>query len=393
MDNSFTSIILPIIIGVSLLLIEYFLIAPLTKTGDSSQSQLFWSMFLGGSLAIITSVAIIYGFYQVWPMFSLAVMYSFSFIFVLFAILFLHNLVYRVTFLVIKFKLQYFSGDFNGAIQTLNRIIEFKPLDTYPIIQLAEIYLSMEDYSSALSYSNQAMTIAGERSDILDIQRRSLWGRTYSMEEDQELWNELSKIIGKMISLNPGDSDLVCELAEVYFYMGKRQLGVNKLDELVENLSIAARSLEEENKYLPARRKLWSIVEVQKKVIDLQNYVLSESREDRKMTVPRALHRKLESLAKALCKVNEVLEVIEIYTQLVDIFYYSGRFELGTKVIDDLVNTLKKKASSSGNQHPYRETRQMLWKIVDLQNSLINVQRTYLVLPRSSLQQSNRQNG
>jgi tetratricopeptide (TPR) repeat protein len=332
------------------------------------EHKYIWLPILTGLVVILIANPISTAAYNLWPSLwkFIAIIAYCSLVISL--VLYLHNLYYHATFLWIKFYFQYSINNYDDALQTLVKITQKKPEDTFPLLEQANIYIYYtKDFPSAQVALNKAMSLVGERSDILEIQETLFW--------NWGKWDQVVNTIKKILSISPERVDLRQDLLGAYIYLGEYQLGLDELNELIENLLSAAMSLEAKSQFRSVRRKLWTAVNAQQKAMKLLGDELINLQDSDKIDESVDKHQDLEHHVKV---VEEIASTnpknYSLYKSSANLCFSLGEYQLGVDLINHIAKILKKWINSYERNSLYEIARKELWTLVDFQSEVLELQ-------------------
>ena len=387
MDNLIvvTCILSPIsslLIGIVLLGFEYYVFVPINKisdAGDDSGNKAIMANFIPSVIASLVAgiifSAIAYFAYDKWSTILLCIAYSFLIVIAVLVFFYVHNLFYGATFLVIRYLYQDARCDYSEALNTLHEIKRVRPDDPYPFIQQALVYSTIKQYRPALSAIDQALSMTDNRLDILKVKKDILWELVDDYPGIKSNWEILATTLESILTATPDNIELHYDLAEAYFYLDRRTLGIDKLKTLISTLVYRAKALEENSSTRPARTKLWSLVKAQIRIIELlDNVLVKHFSSGKKINSPEVLE-KIRNLVIAVEQIKETGKtIIGVHQSIAELYFSLGEYHQGFDVIQSFADTYLKTIKSIEARSQYYEAKQQLWIMVEFLNAVINIQ-------------------
>ncbi len=333
----------------------------------TDKQKYIWYPFLTALAAAIFGGAIAKSIYDLWPSFWVFIGVLFYIGGAIWLVLFVHNLFYHATFLMIGFFFQYVTNKYNDALITLSKVIKVRPNDVFPLLQLANIYIERKEFPSAQNILNRALSLVGERSDVLETQMILFW--------NWGKWEQVTITIKKILRASPNRVDLRQDLLVAYFYLGRYQQGIKELNELITGLLDSAKSFEAKSQFPSARRKLWTAVNAQQKAMTLLGDALSELQVSNNNETDKNAQLKLEQLIVAVKKglASADFKDFSLYLRSADLCFSLGRYHLGVELLHKVGKTLAERVKSFEAQSLYETARKKLWKFIGFQTDVIQL--------------------
>jgi tetratricopeptide (TPR) repeat protein len=379
MENNLAStLFVAIISGIIQLILEYYVFKPLSRGTTADKKSVRVSRIIG-LLLILGFSSIIYKYFGFLPQILNCFANIFIVVTITMIVLFVHNHFYGVTFQVLIYGYQYIIRNYDGAFRTLHLIKQIRPNDPFPYVQQAIIHLKKKQYPLSLNEIDNAIELGGESLYLLKIKNRLFWEWVKDWPNVRENWKKLRHTIRKILLLTPKDIELHYDLAEVDFYLGNYSTGIESLKTLVNTLTKNIKESNAKRTHWTNRRKLWTLIDVQKNVIELLNDALSNF-PNPSVDTSRLVRKKIRDLAKAVQKISGYnVELNEVHKNLADVFFSVGWRKTGSKFLRKYASEMRNEAIAHKRNSRFYEVVRLLWYIVDVQEKEIELLERLLI--------------